>query len=67
MFQGISFSSKKSSKKSQSKKPTIRLSSLEETRGSELNESFSERFENLGVESSSRNITLDNLNSSNCI
>jgi len=67
MFQGMSFSSKKSSKKSQGKKPTTRPASLEETRRSELSESFSERFENLGVESSSGNITLDNSNLSDCI
>lgn len=67
MFQGISFSSKKSSKKSQSKKSIMRPASLEETRGSELSESFSERFENLEVESSSGTVTLDNSNLSNCI
>ena len=67
MFQGISFSSKKSLKKSQSKKLIMRSASLEETRGSELSESFSKRFENLEVELSSRTVTLDNSNSSNCI
>ena len=67
MFQGMSFSSKKSSKKSQSKKSIMRPASLEETRGSELSESFAERFENLGVKSSSRSINLDNSNISDCI
>jgi len=67
MFQGMSFSSKKSSKKSQSKKPTMKLASLEETRRSELSESFAERFENLRVESSSGSINLDNSNISDCI
>ncbi|CAG8833883.1 19497_t:CDS:1, partial [Cetraspora pellucida] len=53
MFQGMSFSSKKSSKKSQNKKSIMRSASLEETKRFELSESFSERFENLEVESSS--------------
>ena len=57
MFKGISIKSKKSSKKAQNKMSSNVKTSLESTRGTDLNESFSEYFENLEVdESSSSNI-----------
>ncbi|CAG8785016.1 2288_t:CDS:1, partial [Cetraspora pellucida] len=40
----------------------MRLASLKKTRGSELSKSFSKRFKNLKVESSSETVILDNLN-----
>ena len=43
---------KKSSKKDSSKKSNRKKASLEETRGSELTQSFSERFDNLRIGSS---------------
>ena len=59
MFQGFSIKSKKSSTKAPSKKTDKRKkASLETTRGSELSESFSERFNNFGVNKSSGSNTL---------
>ena len=54
MFQSFSIKSKKTSTKALSKKTDKgKKASLETTRGSELSESFSERFDNLGVNESS--------------
>ncbi|KAF0502916.1 hypothetical protein F8M41_019768 [Gigaspora margarita] len=61
MFQEIKVAAKKSSKKDSSKKSNRRKASLQETRGSELTQSFSERFDNLGIGSSN---TYENLNTS---
>ncbi|KAF0433674.1 hypothetical protein F8M41_005006 [Gigaspora margarita] len=52
MFQGMKIATKKSSKKDTSKKSNRGKASLEETRGSELTKSFSERFDYLGIGSS---------------
>ncbi|KAF0428193.1 hypothetical protein F8M41_005912 [Gigaspora margarita] len=49
MFQGMKVAAKKSSKKDSSKKSNRRKASLEETRGSELTQSFSNKFDNLGI------------------
>ena len=63
MFQGFSIKSKKSSTKAPSKKTNKgKKASLKTTRGSELNESFSERFDNLGVNESSGSNSLITLN-----
>lgn len=67
MFQGISIKSKKSSKKAQNRSSTKEKASLETVRGNELSESFSDRFDNLGIEASGEIITNDNSNSSECI
>ena len=65
MFQGFSIKSKKSSTKAPSKKTNKgKKASLETTRGSKLSESFSERFDNLGVNESSSSNTLNTLNKS---
>ncbi|KAF0552297.1 hypothetical protein F8M41_022066 [Gigaspora margarita] len=52
---------KKSSKKNSSKKSNRGKASLEETRGSKLTQSFSERFDNLRIGSSN---TYENSNTS---
>ncbi|KAF0489661.1 hypothetical protein F8M41_022025 [Gigaspora margarita] len=50
MFQGLSIKSKKTSKNTQSKKANKgKTASLESTRSTSLSESFSERFDNFGV------------------
>ncbi|KAF0521879.1 hypothetical protein F8M41_015658 [Gigaspora margarita] len=49
MFQGMKVAAKKSSKKDSSKKSNRGKASLEETRGSELTQSFSDKFDNLGI------------------
>ncbi|KAF0521268.1 hypothetical protein F8M41_015851 [Gigaspora margarita] len=64
MFQGMKVATKKSSKKDSSKKPNRGKASLEETRGSELTQSFSDKFDNLGIDGS---ITYENSNTSECI
>ena len=65
MFQGFSIKSKKSSTKAPSKKTDKgKKASLETTRGSELSESFSERFDNLGVNESSGSNSLITSNKS---
>ncbi|KAF0393376.1 hypothetical protein F8M41_010432 [Gigaspora margarita] len=61
MFQGIKVATKKSSKKDSSKKSNREKVSLEETRSSELTQSFSERFDNLGIGGSN---TYENSNNS---
>ncbi|RIB09739.1 hypothetical protein C2G38_2207972 [Gigaspora rosea] len=54
MFQGFSIKSKKTSKNTQSKKANKgKAASLESTRSTTLSESFSERFDNLGVNDNS--------------
>ncbi|RIB07652.1 hypothetical protein C2G38_2213869 [Gigaspora rosea] len=54
MFQGFSIKSKKTSKNTQSKKANKgKAVSLESTRSTTLSESFSERFDNLGVNDNS--------------
>ncbi|RIB11207.1 hypothetical protein C2G38_2204043 [Gigaspora rosea] len=54
MFQGFSIKSKKTSKNTQSKKANKgKVASLESTRNTTLSESFSERFDNLGVNDNS--------------
>ncbi|KAF0480266.1 hypothetical protein F8M41_023763 [Gigaspora margarita] len=55
---------KKSSKKALSKKSDKGKATLEATRGSELTQSFSERFDNLGIEASSGSNTYEYLNTS---
>ncbi|KAF0546105.1 hypothetical protein F8M41_001542 [Gigaspora margarita] len=57
MFQGMKITAKKSSKK----KSNRGKASLEETRGSELTQSFSDKFDNLGIGGS---ITYENSNTS---
>ncbi|RIB04327.1 hypothetical protein C2G38_2222676 [Gigaspora rosea] len=49
MFKGMKVATKKNSKKASSKKSNKEKGSLEATRGSELTQSFSERFDNLGI------------------
>ncbi|KAF0472554.1 hypothetical protein F8M41_025005 [Gigaspora margarita] len=61
MFQEMKVTTKKSSKKDSSKKSNRRKASLEETRGSELTQSFSKKFDNLGIGSSN---TYENSNTS---
>ncbi|KAF0483952.1 hypothetical protein F8M41_023158 [Gigaspora margarita] len=61
MFQGIKITAKKSSKKDSSKKSNREKASLEETRGSELTQSFSERFNNFEIGGSN---TYENSNTS---
>ncbi|RIB14553.1 hypothetical protein C2G38_2194788 [Gigaspora rosea] len=54
MFQGFSIKSKKTFKNTQSKKANKgKAASLESTRSTTLSESFSERFDNLGVNDNS--------------
>ena len=64
MFQRIKVTAKKSSKKDLSKKSNRGKASLEKTRSSELTQSFSERFNNLGIAGSN---TYENLNTSEYI
>ncbi|KAF0550236.1 hypothetical protein F8M41_024812 [Gigaspora margarita] len=64
MFQEMKVATKKSSKKDSSKKSNRGKAFLEETRGSELTQSFSERFDNLGISGSN---TYENSNTSECI
>ncbi|CAG8837298.1 31435_t:CDS:1, partial [Gigaspora margarita] len=64
MFQGMKVAAKKSSKKDSSKKSNRGKASLEETRGSELTQSFSERFDNLRIGGSN---TYENSNTSEYI
>ncbi|CAG8855444.1 44401_t:CDS:1, partial [Gigaspora margarita] len=64
MFQEMKVTAKKSSKKDLSKKSNRGKASLEETRSSELTQSFLERFDNLGIGSSN---TYENSNTSKCI
>ena len=73
MFKGMKVAAKKSSKKASSKKSNKGKASLEATRGSELTQSFSEKFDNLGIgggsntyENSGYN-TYENSNTSECI
>ncbi|KAF0482711.1 hypothetical protein F8M41_023375 [Gigaspora margarita] len=61
MFQEMKVTVKKSSKKDSSKKSNRGKASLEKTRGSELTQSFSERFDNLRIGSSN---TYENSNTS---
>ncbi|KAF0433545.1 hypothetical protein F8M41_005030 [Gigaspora margarita] len=59
MFQGLSIKSKKTSKNTQSKKANKRkTASLELTRSTSLSKSFSERFDNLGVNDNTYERTL---------
>ena len=68
MFQGFSIKSKKTFFKAPSKKTNKeKKASLETTRGSELSESFSERFNNLGVNESSGSNSLITSNKSKSI
>ncbi|CAG8847633.1 23787_t:CDS:2, partial [Gigaspora margarita] len=61
MFQGLSIKSKKTSKNTQSKKANKEKTvSLESTRSTSLNESFSERFDNLEVNDNSRSNSYSN-------
>ena len=62
MFQGLTVSSKKSSKKSQSKL-TTKKPSLESTRGTDLSESFCDKIETLQIGTSGGSTTQDNSNS----
>ena len=64
MFKGMKVAAKKSSKKASSKKSNKDKASLEATRGSELTQSFSERFDNLGIGVSN---TYEDSNTSECI
>ncbi|KAF0472452.1 hypothetical protein F8M41_025023 [Gigaspora margarita] len=61
MFQEMKVATKKSSKKDSSKKSNRGKASLEETKGSELTQSFLDKFDNLGIGGS---ITYENLNTS---
>lgn len=78
MFQGLSIKSKKTSKNTQSKKAnkgkaaSLELTkgttaSLESTRSTTLSESFSERFDNLGVNDNSGSNSYSYANTSECI
>ena len=64
MFKGMKVAARKSSNKASSKKSDKGRASLEATRGSELTQSFSERFDNLGISGSN---TYKNSNTSKCI
>ncbi|KAF0371059.1 hypothetical protein F8M41_013187 [Gigaspora margarita] len=61
MFQEIKVAAKKSLKKDSSKKSNREKASPEETKGSKLTQSFSERFNNLRIGGSN---TYKNLNTS---
>ena len=68
MFQGLSIKSKKTSKNTQGKKTNKgTMMSLESTRSTSLNESFSERFNNLGVNDNSGSNLYSNAKTSECI
>jgi hypothetical protein len=69
MFKGLKINLKKSSKKAPSKKSDKdkERATLETTRGSELMQSFLERFKNFGIEGSSGSKTYEYLNTSECI
>lgn len=67
MFKGLKVASKKSSKSALSKKTKKGKATLEATRGSELTQSFSESFDNLGIEASSGYNTYEYSNTSECI
>ncbi|KAF0443887.1 hypothetical protein F8M41_003516 [Gigaspora margarita] len=65
MFQGLSIKSKKTSKNTQSKKANKgKTASLESTRSTSLSESFSERFDNLGVNDNSGSNSYSNVKTS---
>ena len=68
MFQGLSIKSKKTFKNTQSKKANNgTMASLESTRSTSLSESFSERFDNLGVNDNSGSNSYSNAKTSECI
>ncbi|KAF0366901.1 hypothetical protein F8M41_013594 [Gigaspora margarita] len=67
MFKGMKVTSKKSSKKALSKKSDKKKAILKATRGSELTQSFSEKFDNLGIETSNGSNTYEYSNTSKYI
>lgn len=64
MHRRYTIKSKKGSKKTQDKTSSKGKTSLESTRGSELSQSFSDRFESLGVGESGPSQAYNNSNNS---